>query len=152
MTRKQVVRELSFFFNVKEFFCPHIVERFGESAWNFPDIRLLETVLWIRKTLAKPMMINSQQLGLTERGMRCNLCNEVKKHDTAYLSAHVLGQGVDFTVTGMTATQVRKWIDDHKDDLPHKIRLERKSNGKEISWVHLDVRNEGVDKIVYFNA
>lgn len=152
MTRKQILRDPDFRFNLDEFFCPHIVERFGESAWNYPDIRLLETVLWIHNTLGKPMTINNKQAGKTQRGMRCNMCQMVKDKDQAYLSAHVLGQGVDFDVRGMTATEVRKWLDDHKAQLPHNIRLELKCDGKEITWVHLDVRNETPNKIVYFNV
>ena len=154
MTRKQILRDPDFRFNIKEFVCPHVYERFGEAAWNYFDIRLLETILWIRKTLGKPMTINNWGSGknFSQRGMRCNLCSEVKSKTKAYLSAHVLGQAIDFDVQGMTATEVRKWIDDHKDELPHNIRLEKKCNGEECRWVHLDVRNETAEKIVYFNG
>jgi hypothetical protein len=154
MTRQQILKDPSFRFNVKEFVCPHIYERFGSSAWNYIDKNLLEVILWIRKTLNRPMTINNWGSGksYSQRGMRCNLCQEVKDKKQAYLSAHVLGQGVDFDVQGMTAMEVRKWIDDHKDQLPHKIRLEKTCNGVECSWVHLDVRNETAEKIVYFNG
>ena len=153
-TRKQILRDPDFRFNVKEFVCPHIYERFGDSSLNYLDKDLLEVVLWIRKTLGKPMTINNWGSGksYSQRGMRCNLCPEVKSKTKAYLSAHVLGQAVDFDVHGMTATEVRKWIDDHKDQLPHNIRLEKTSGGVECTWVHLDVRNETPDNIVYFNA
>ena len=154
MTRKQILRDPSFRFNVREFVCPHIYERFGDSSMNFLDVKLLEVVLWIRKTLNKPMTINNWGSGkqFSQRGMRCNLCEEVKSKNKAYLSAHVLGQGIDFDVTGMTAEEVRQWIDDHKEGLPHHIRLEKTSGGKPCTWVHLDVRNETPDKIVYFNG
>lgn len=154
MTRKQILRDPAFRFNVKEFVCPHVYERFGESAWNYLDKNLLEVVLWIRKTLGKPMTINNWGSGkqYSQRGLRCNLCEEVKSKKTAYLSAHVLGQGIDFDVAGMKAVDVRKWLDDHKEELPHNIRLEKTCGGKECTWVHLDVRNETTDKIVYFNA
>ena len=110
MTRKQILRDPDFRFNIKEFVCPHVYERFGEAAWNYFDIRLLETILWIRKTLGKPMTINNWSAGKTQRGLRCNLCQMVKDKDRAYLSAHVLGQGIDFDVKGMEAADVRQWL------------------------------------------
>ena len=65
--------------------------------------------------------------------------------------AHVLGQGIDFDVKGMEAADVRQWLKDHKDAIPHNIRLEEKTNGEVCKWVHLDVRNETAEKIVPFN-
>lgn len=150
MNRGELVKVMRSNFSVKELVCPHIYARFGETAWDFLDLRLLEVLWWVRTALARPITVNNTRF--KERGMRCNMCNEVKSKDHAYLSAHVLGQGVDFDVQGMTATEVRKWIDDHRDQLPHKIRLEKKCNGEECRWVHLDVRNETAEKIVYFNG
>jgi len=137
-------------FSLEEMFCPHIVERFGEAAWNYLDIRLMETIAWIRRTLNKPMTVNSKRLGYTQRGMRCNCCQLVNEKKQAYLSAHIFGQAVDFDVQGMTNKEVHDWLEEHKTELPHKIRLERAS--KSCTWVHLDVRNESADKIVYFNG
>ena len=61
------------------------------------------------------------------------------------MSAHVEGQAVDFSVKGMTAAEVRKWLKQHEDRLPYPIRLE---DG--VKWVHCDVRDAGV-KVYIFN-
>lgn len=154
MTKQQILNDPMFKFKGFELVCPHIYKRFGEAALFQLDVRLLEVLLWIRKGLGLPMTINTWKAGgnLSQRGMRCNLCEKVKEKDYAYLSAHTFGQGVDFNVNGMDAKDVRKWIDDNKGSLPHPIRLERKCNGKETTWVHLDIRNETSDKIVYFEV
>jgi hypothetical protein len=69
-----------------------------------------------------------------------------------YLSAHVMGRAIDFDVKGMTAEQVRLWLVEVEDILPYKIRLENKMNGKQISWVHLDVYwNEKNNHVYLFN-
>lgn len=147
MTRQEILKHKDFKFSATELVCKHAYERFGEKALEFLDVRLLETLLWIRQTLGKPMTINHK--GANQRGLRCNLCPMVKSKIKAYLSAHVFGQGVDFDVQGMKATEVRDWLAEHANELPHKIRLEI---GEHVTWVHLDVRNETPHKIVYFQA
>lgn len=146
MTRVDIKDKLSKCFNIRELVCPHIYARFGEGAWEFPDLRLLEVLLWIRNTLGKPITINSGTK-YTQRGMRCNCCEMVKSKNYAYLTTHSFGMGVDFDVQGMTADEVRAWLEAHKDELPHNIRLESNS-----TWVHLDIRNETDNKIVYFKG
>lgn len=147
MTRKEIVNNSGFVFSAEELVCKHIYRKFGKSALDFLDVRLLEVLLWLRTTIDKPIIIN--RTGANQRGMRCNLCEMVKAKTTAYLSSHVLGQGVDFNVKGMTAEQVRDWLKEHEDEIPHNIRLEI---GPHVTWVHLDVRNETKYKIVYFKG
>lgn len=149
MTRAQILKDKEFRFKVWEFVCPHVYERFGEAAWEYIDIRLLETVLFIRKGIGLPMTINTWKSGgtLSQRGLRCNLCDLVKNKKNAYLSAHVFGQAVDFNINGMDAESVRQWLEKNKSKLPYPIRLER-----DTTWVHLDVRNDTAEKIVYFNG
>lgn len=149
MTIEQIINDEGFKFKIYEFVCPHIYKQFGEAAWNYFDERLLEVVLWIRKTINMPMTINNWKGGgtLSQRGMRCNLCEEVKKKDRAYLSSHIFGKGVDFNVMGYTAEEVRQWLEKHKNEIPYPIRLE-----KDKTWVHLDVCNRTNEKIVYFNG
>lgn len=153
MTRKQIIRDKDFRFSTQELVCPHIYERFGDVALQYFDIRLLETLLWIRKNIGLPMTVNTWSFGgnLSQRGLRCNMCEMVKGKTQAYLSSHILGQGIDFNVNGVDAADVRKWLDECQKQLPYPIRLERMHDGKEITWVHLDVRNETPYKIVYFN-
>lgn len=138
------------YFDIKELVCPHVYEIWGESAWQFLDKRLLENLDWLREKLGKPIVVNNWAKGgeYSQRGLRCNTCILViEKTDLrkVYLSAHIQGKAVDFNVVGMTAEEVRQWIIDHADELPHPCRLER-----DVSWVHLDTRCNSYEKVELF--
>lgn len=139
------------YFDIREFVDAAVYAKFGQRAWRFFDPRLLETVLWIRETLGQPITANNWHRGgsLDERGLRTNMSDLVKRKKGLYLSAHLRGAALDFTVKGMTATAVRDWLEQNADDVPHKIRLEDNMNGKQISWVHLDVDDEPKNPRVY---
>lgn len=66
--------------------------------------------------------------------------------DEMYLSAHTRFQAVDFNVDDMGDEEIRQWIDRHKNDMPVNIRIEKGTVG----WVHVDVANDGFNKIIYF--
>lgn len=139
------------FFRLEEFVCPDVFKKYGEMSWQFIDPNLLVVLDWVRRTLNKPVYINTWHDGgdQTQSGLRCNQCSLVKEKTTAgeiYVSAHILGKAADFHVDGMTAEEVRLWIVANKSKLPCNIRLE-----KGVNWVHLDVEDGG-DKVVFFNA
>jgi hypothetical protein len=139
------------FFTLTELVCPEVYNKYGDMAWQFLDDKLLVTLDWIRRTLNKPITINTWHDGgdQTQSGLRCNLCSIVKDKTTAgelYLSAHMLGKAADFHVQDMDADEVRVWIAVNKANLPYPIRLE-----KNVSWVHLDVEDSGV-KVGFFTA
>ena len=141
------------YFDIRELVCRHTYNKHKENAWDFFDPRLLETMLWIRENIGRPIYVNNWDSNgqLTQRGLRCNLCSLVRSKTNAqslYLTAHSQGMGVDFDVKGMTAEQVRQWIKANENKLPHPIRLE-----KDVTWVHLDVRTDGSKgKIVMFKG
>lgn len=85
----------------------------------------------------------------TQRGLRCNMCEMVKTKISIYLSPHLMGKAIDFTVSGMTAEDARKQIKKHAASFPCNVRLERG-----VSWVHFDVVQQwGVtDRVYEFNA
>ena len=146
--------KLTDYFRVEEWVCPDVYKRFGEQSIKFIDSRLQETVLVIREYLGLPMYINNWVWGgdKTQRGLRCNLCQIVKdktEDEVVYLSPHPLGKGVDFNVKGMSAEEVRQWLQKNQILLPYPIRVERK-----VSWVHIDLLEYGQtgDKISYFNG
>ena len=131
-------------FKLYELVSPQVYKKYGETAWQFFDPRLLITIDWIREKLDKAITINDWQWGgnFDERGLRCNMdpmMVEKTESGKIYCSPHPFGQGVDFDVEGMTAHEVRDWLEDNKEDLPYAIRLE-----KGVNWVHMDVRNTGV--------
>ena len=105
-------------FNIKEFVSKRVYKKYGESAWKFICPRLLETMVFIRKELNKPITINNWSSGgkFQQRGLRSNLgyifYSKFKK-SVMYLSAHVMGKAVDFDVQGMTANEVREWLVNH---------------------------------------
>lgn len=143
------------YFDIQELVCPHVYERFGESAWTFFDERMLDTLYVIRTKLNKPIYVNNWAIGgnLSQRGLRCNCCNLVKEKtmlEKVYLSAHIFGKGIDFNVSGMTSDEVYEWVDKNQILLPHKIRMEQNTDG----WTHIDTMSYGMSgsKITYFKA
>lgn len=137
-------------FELYELVSKQVYDKYGATAWQFFDPRLIENLDWIRETINKPITINDWFWGgnFDERGLRCNM-DEMMVAKTnkklIYCSPHPLGQGADFDVEGMLAKNVRTWLVTNQNELPHPIRLE---NG--VNWVHMDVRNTG-KKIYIFN-
>jgi hypothetical protein len=142
---------VSKYFELPELVCPHVYHKFGETAWQFFDDKLFAVIEVIRERLGRQMLVNNYlNTGkYDERGFRCIQCDLVKKAIAAkqlYVSPHMTGQAIDFDVKGMAAEEVRQWIIKNQILLPHPIRME-----KDTSWVHLDTRDNRVDKIHLFN-
>lgn len=141
------------YFDTQEVVCPHVFGLFSNKAWQFFDPRLLDVMYYIRYWINKPVYVNNWHIGgsLTQRGLRCNVCVLVREKtdlQKVYMTPHYQGTGWDFSVQGMSAEEVRQWIVDHQDALPHPVRLE-----SGVSWVHLDVRTDGSQgKVTFFNA
>jgi len=138
------------FFQLHELVCNHIYKKYGKTAWQFFDPRIIITIDWIREHIDRPIYINNYEWGgnQTQSGIRCNLCQLAKMWtnlDKVRMSAHSTAQAFDFSVKGMTAEEVRNWLVRNQEDLPYPIRLEAGVN-----WVHLDCRNAG-QKIYFFN-
>ena len=142
--RDATIKALKPYFSVKELVCPHVYQKWGEKSWQFLDTNLLYCILLLRETIiARPMYVNGKTY--TQRGLRCNMCDIVKSKETPYLSAHVLGKAIDFTIGGLTAEQGRQLIKKHAAAFPCNIRIE-----KDKTWVHFDVLPQyGVKQKVY---
>lgn len=135
MSREEIIKELKKYFDIKELVCNHIYDRFGEQAWMFLNTSLLHTLLVLRTQIINlPMIVNTTTL--KQRGMRCNMCELVKNKKQVYVSAHLTGNGVDFTCSTKNAEEIRNLIKNNQTMLPYSIRLE---DG--VNWVHLDVYN-----------
>jgi len=135
------------FFEIKEVVCPHVLNRHGEQAWRLFDPRIITVMAWIRRKIGKRIFVNRYAYGLTQRGLRCNLCQLVKdktEKGIVYVSPHLLAAGMDFDIEGMAVQQVHDWLEANKAELPHPIRLE-----KDVTWVHLDVLSNSSNKISY---
>lgn len=150
MERADILAEVKKYFDIDELVCNHILERFGEDAWNFIDTYILWAIMILRVNILQvPMYCNNHKRKVYQRGMRCKLCKLVEEKDYAYLSAHLLGKGFDFTVEGMTAEQARKKIKLYPSVFPCQIRME-----KGVTWLHIDVlpHGGGLNKIHEFSA
>ena len=145
MTRQEIIFELKNYFTLSDLVCPHAYANHGERAWQFLDTELLETILVVRRDILKVgMIVNTARL--TQRGLRCNICQLVKDktaQNISYLSAHVNGAAIDFDALDMTAQQVRARIIENSDLLPYPIRLEA-----DVSWVHVDIYDTGNDQTI----
>ena len=131
MTRETLIQQLKGYFDVKELVCPHVYQVFGELAWGFFREDYLETILFLRRHFGVKMYCN--YAGMTQRGIRCNMCDLVRTKIRPYLSGHVLWCAGDWTFDGYTAEQMRTEIKKIAHLLPHPIRLE-----KDVTWVHID--------------
>ena len=144
MTRPELIKSVQRFFALRELVDEQTYKKYGDFAWNFFRPELLETLVYIREYVLKvPITINNWHCGgkFGQRGLRHNMSAEVWKYTKdgkQYMSAHILGAGVDFDAKGMTAAEVRKVIQAAAKSLPYPIRLE-----DAVSWVHIDVYNDG---------
>lgn len=85
---------------------------------------------------------------LDERGLRCHLCDSVKKKTKAgvlYASPHITAQADDIDFQGRLAEEVRQFLIKNRNILPFPIRIEAG-----VSWVHMDCR-ETTEKVFVFN-
>jgi hypothetical protein len=134
----------NFKFDPQEIFCPHVLLKYGDvDCWWRLDQKAVDALHWLREGIGKRVFINNYHLGGDDdqSGVRCNLCQLVRNKtdvNETYASAHVLWKAFDLSVEGMDAEEVRRWIHDNKDTLPHNIRLE-----KDVPWVHIDVIDTG---------
>lgn len=146
MERSEIIKELKQYFEVEELVCDHTFARFGEASWQFLDTNYLHCLLLLRRDiLGRPMRCNNNRLKMHQRGLRCNRCEIVQGKANAYLSAHVLGKGGDFTVEGMSAAQARQRIKLMPNVFPCQVRIEG-----DVSWLHFDVLPQwGVGSKVY---
>ena len=148
MERKTIITELKKYFKANELVCNHIHDKWQDTSWQFLDTNYLHALLIIRRDILKAGMVCNNN-AMKQRGMRCNRCEMVRHKPSAYVSAHILGKGGDFTVTGMTAERARQKIKANAHLLPCAIRIE-----KGVTWLHFDVRPQDgfIGKVYEFSA
>lgn len=139
MTRDEIIQALKKNFDIRELVCPDVFKKFGERSWMFFTIEILHTLLVLRTDILNvPLFCNNWQSGgqLKQRGLRCNLCDEISRKTFAgelAMSAHANGNAFDLTSPAMTAEEMRKRIQDNWRKLPYPIRIE-----KDKTWLHVD--------------
>lgn len=143
MERNEIIKQLGEFFKVEELVCPHIYKKFKDNSWRFLDTNYLHCLLILRKDIFQAPMTCTTK-AMTQRGMRCNMCDLVKSKKEAYISSHLLGKAGDFDVKGLTAAEARQKVKDNADQLPCKCRIEA-----DVNWLHFDVMPHDQDSNVY---
>lgn len=141
------------YFRLEEIFPAEVIEAYGEDCWQFMDHRILQTIDVIRKRLNRKTYINGynpiRKRVYQYRGFRPNTYIA----DYLNCSQHRFGRALDFDVEGMTAAEVRAWLLENQDLLPHPIWVEETNKGEPIDWNHIDVRySDKVEKVYFFAA
>ena len=137
MLRNQLISLLKKYFKIQELVCPHCYEKFGDDSWQFLNTEILSTLYVLRFLIFKrPITINTWHANgcLSQRGLRCNMCELVKNKTYIYLSAHTQGNAFDFNVEGYTTEQVYEHIRKNINLFEYPIRMEI----TEGNWNHID--------------
>lgn len=144
-------------FEIYELVCPDVYERDGNSAFRYFRPVLLDFLDWLRETLNRPVYVNNWYWGgnMSQRGLRCNMCNLVKNSKGLYLSAHIIGAGVDFNVKGMSPDEVRTWLQINISDFfskhpAYKPKCRIESSKYAPTWCHVDFYDHDVAGIIHF--
>ena len=152
--RSNIIKELKKFFDIRELFCPHTYEKFGDKSWQFSDADFLENLLILRRdVLQVPLICNDWHKGgqFSQRGFRCNICQLVKEKTLKgqiYLTSHANGAGIDLTSSKMTAQQMRDKIKEKQHLFTVPVRVE-----KGVTWLHFDIYDDGSgNKYTEFNG
>ena len=136
MNRNDFIEKLKKNFDIRELVCPHCYDRFGDNSWQFLSTELLSTLYVLRYIIFNlPITINTWKDGgvFSQRGLRCNICDIPSSKKNIYLSAHCLGNAIDFDVKGYSAEQARNIIKNNISKFNYPIRMELDTN-----WVHVD--------------
>lgn len=122
-----------------------------DDIYGLIDERLLRIIDMVRKWAGVPLTVNNWEMGgnRNESGLR-----DPNTSTGAPKSAHKEGKAVDIISNIKTAQELWMIIEQHKDELPCNIRIEKTSSGKPITWLHIDVNASPsqIEKIYYFNA
>lgn len=148
MNRNELINEVKKNFELKELVCPHVLNQYGDKAWQFLSTELLSTINVLRnKVINRPMIINNGTT-FTQRGLRCNMCELVKSKTKPYMSSHSLGKAIDFHCTDITPEECRQLIKKNIDEFEYPIRLE-----EAVDWCHVDTYTlDCNEKLVTFTA
>ena len=153
MTRNQLINKLKNNFDIRELVCQHCYNKFKDNAWQFLSTELLSTLYTLIYVIFnKPITINNWHCNgsLSQRGLRCNICQMVKGKTDIYMSAHCLGNAIDFNVQGVDVEECKNKIRENEDKFEYPIRLESNTT----TWIHCDTYQPigSTDKLVEFKG
>lgn len=131
------------YFEIHELVPREMYEKYGDAAWRYVDVRLIQTIDKLKEHFnLGTMSINTYGFGGNREW------SGIRTPDSkwySYGSQHSFGNAFDIVFSMYSAEEVRDYIINKQHEYSSIKGLEL-----EVSWVHLDVRNE--DELVLFRA
>lgn len=142
-------------FKTQELVCPHVFGKYDIhtiATWIDPRLEYFLNVLG--DNVDEPIIVNNYHFDtstnrLTQRGLRCIHCDEVKKYIKSgilFNSPHTRFQAVDFNIVGKTVKETIHIIEGFYKGLDIGLRIELDNKNR----VHVDVNNPNKGTIIYF--
>lgn len=123
------------YFKIHELVPKHIYYKFGDNAWRFIDEKLIETIDTLKEHFSSgTITINNYSWGGDREWSGLRTPESIFYSET---SMHSFGKAVDMVFSDYSSDEVRLYIKKNKIYFPHVKGIE-----EDITWVHLDVRNE----------
>ena len=130
------------YFKIHELVPKKMYEEYGEKAWRYVDVRLIESIDKLKEHFnLGTMTINNYYWGGNREWSGIRTPNSPNYR---YGSQHSYANAFDIVFSDYSAEEVRNYILENLDEFKYIKGMELK-----VSWLHIDVRNE--DKIVLFN-
>lgn len=141
------------YFKGKELVSPEVYKIYGENVIKFISKDILMFLDLLREDLGVPILVNRPSVGITQRGLRTTIDSIVKdkvKNNKLYLSAHVLGRGVDFEVPSMDMKKVYERIINNPRRYSMITRIEDPNVTLAKGYIHVDNMETGKNGIYIF--
>ena len=122
-------------FRLEELVPPGIFKARGERAWEMLDARALFTLQTLRDKFG-PFIVNNWHVGglFKESGLR-----SLETKTGAKLSQHRFGRAIDAKHGTLSASEILRYIQEHREDFPYLTTVENPAMTP--GWFHFDVRN-----------
>ncbi|MGL5208982.1 MULTISPECIES: hypothetical protein [Cetobacterium] len=141
------------YFKGKELVSPEVYKIHGENVLKFISKDILIFLDLLREDLGVPILVNRPSVGITQRGLRTTIDSLVKekvKSSKLYLSAHVLGRGIDFEVPSMDMKKVYERIINNPRRYSMITRIEDPNVTLPKGYIHVDNMETGKNGIHIF--
>lgn len=141
------------YFKGKELVSPEVYKIYGENVLKFISKDILIFLDLLREDLGVPILVNRPNVGITQRGLRTTIDSLVKEkvqNNKLYLSAHVLGRGIDFEVPSMDMKKVYERIINNPKRYTMITRIEDPNITLPRGYIHVDNIETGRSGIYIF--
>ena len=130
-------------FKIHELVPKKMYRKYGDKSWRYVDVRLIETIDILKEHFnLGTMTINNYFWGGNREwsGIRTP-----DSQNYSYGSQHSYANAFDIVFSDYSAEEVRNYIIENKNVFKYVKGMEL-----DVSWVHLDCRNE--DEMVLFRV